>query len=171
MDITVGDVLIAEVDVPNSVNLDAGTLRSTILYTSAGKKILKITGAEEADIVLDGDLRAVDRGGTPLDKLTRLAALRRAGRPVDFRYGTRLIRSVTITDFTPGILLGAAVRYHLVLSQAINGAPPASATRSTQEQIETHIRTMTMHATNVGPASTAAANAARLLIGQRVRRH
>ena len=167
MRITIGDIVIAEADIPNSVTLDGGTLKHTVLYTANGRKILKIAGLDLDDITLDGDLRESDRGGTPRHKARALAALRDAGQAVTFTYGAQSIPGVTITAFKPEILFGNVVKYHLVLSRGINGAPPLSATVSSQQQAERHGATIREHAPRVGPGTTAAAGTVAALLTAR----
>lgn len=167
MQITIGGVLICEADMPASVALDGGTLKHTVLYTASGRKILKIAGLDLDDITLDGDLRETDRGGTPRHKARALAALRDAGQAVTFTYGARSIPDVTITAFKPEILFGNAVKYHLVLSRGTNGAPPLSATVSSQQQAERHGATIREHAPRVGPGTAAAAGTVAALLTAR----
>ncbi len=165
----IDDVTIAAGDWPDSINLDAGRLLGTEVHASDGTKILRVTGNDEEDLVLDGVFRTIDEAGpyrTPIQKRDRLVVIRRTGKPVRCILGGTSFMA-TLREFVPDSGFLDHVKYKAVLFRGVVGAPPRAATVSSWEQIEAHLETMILHAPNVGPATTAAVNAVASLLAER----
>ena len=58
----------------------AASLLPASAAVTAVQKQLKITGVERSDITLEGDLREVDRGGTPAQKVANRHSIKPISR-------------------------------------------------------------------------------------------